>query len=220
MNMIANIVKASLFLLLLSSVACASSPVTDTGASPGKSEYQDFLAQVVGGNLKATTKDDQGRPAVITAVIYGSDEDLQLVLNQGADPNATFSGLTALQFAVSDSCRAEKVGILINAGADVNRSGKILDSSPLHLAAQHQNAACVAALANAGADVNAQDNQGETAYFYAIDFASEPAIETLSSLGADPTIARKDGLDIFQWAIVNDRAGLVKPLVFKLVEQD
>lgn len=207
-------------LFLLASVGCASSPGTDSATGSSNSQYKDFLAQVAGGSLAPDAKDDQGRPAVITAVLYGSNEDLQRILNSGADPDAIYSGVTALHFAVSDACQGNKVGTLISAGADVNQVGKVLGSSPLHLAAQHEDPTCLVAIAEAGANVDVQDDQGRTAYFYAIDFGSEAAVETLSSLGADPTIPSADGLDIFKYAIASDKAGLVKPLVFKLVEKN
>lgn len=205
--------------MFLSSAACAGTPGTDTGTQPSEAEYQDFLEQVAGGSLEPGAKDDQGRPAVITAVLYGSNEDLQRILGQGGDPDASYSGVTTLHFALSDSCQADKVNTLISAGADVNLVGEF-GFSPLHLAAQHESPACLEALAKAGADIDAQDSQGQTAYFYAVDYGSESAIETLSSLGADPAIVSEDGLDVFKWAIVSDKADLVKPLVFKSVEKN
>lgn len=203
-------------LLFASGLGWASPPETDTGSD---SEYQKFLGKVVEGRLEVSAKDGQGRPAVITAIVYGSNEDLRQILNQGGNPNATYSGLTALHFAVSDSCKADKVNTLISAGSDVNLIGEF-GFSPFHLAAQHKTPACLEALAIAGADIDAQDRQGQTAYFYAIDYGSESAIETLSSLGADPTIVSENGLDIFKWAIVSDKADLVKPLVLRLVEKN
>lgn len=182
-------------------------------------DYGEFLEQVVRGEKGAAVLDGQGRPPVITAILYGSTEQLQEVLEAGFDPDATFSGVPALHFSVSESCHEGKLIRLIRAGAEPEAKDELLGATPFHLAAQHENTVCLEILARAGADIDAQDSQGRTAYFYAIDHQAGLAIEKLWSFGADTSIASNDGLDIFQYAIASDKAELVKPLIFQLVEQ-
>ncbi len=202
----------------LTTVGCANAEKPHVQSEATTAEYGPLLANAADGQLPVDAKDDQGRPLVITAVIYGTDDQLQRMLEEGFDPNVAYSGVPALHFAVTDACQEHKLETLVNAGANVHEPDEILDSTALHHAAQHRNTACLGILAEAKADVDTQDGQGRTAYFYAVDQGSRPAVEMLWNLGADPTIPANDGLDIFKYAIASDKSEFVKPLVFKLAD--
>lgn len=182
--------------------------------------YSAILTEAVGGGLPSDTTDDQGRPLVITAILYGTAFQLRQLLELGYSATADYNGISAVHFTVTEECLGEKLAVVIAAGGDVNKRDGILGATPLHYAAQHHDTTCLEKIFEAGAGINAQDKQGRTAYFYALDEDNAAAVSALWNAGADPDIPSADGLDLFKYAIASDKTDLVKPLVFKLLGAD
>lgn len=89
---------------------------------------------------------------------------------------------------------AESVGLLIDAGADVNvRSAS--GATPLHLAATFGHAKVVQQLVNAGADVNAQQERGATALMYVAHNGYTEIAEILLAARSDIALTNKSGHD-------------------------
>ncbi len=139
-------------------------------------------------------KDEEGTPFIMNTVLYGDVETLRLVLNSGADPNATNpAGATALLWSAGDPPRAS---LLLARGADANvRSA--LGRTPLLAAASRDGAGeIVEKLLLRHADLEAKDvlkgqpgiwsgNGQSTPLIDAARARDGEALDLLLAMGAD-----------------------------------
>jgi len=103
----------------------------------------------------------------------------------GADVNIKGTyGMSALQ-AAADGQHAEVVNALLEAGADPDISGGLVDETPLKMAATYGYEAIVKLLIAAGAEVDAPDNSGVTALGIAAGRAHSGTVKILLAAGAD-----------------------------------
>lgn len=103
----------------------------------------------------------------------------------GADVNIKGTyGMSALQ-AAADGQHAEVVNALLEAGADPDISGGLLDETPLKMAATYGYEAIVKSLIAAGAEVDAPDNTEVTALGMAASRAHSGTVKILLAAGAD-----------------------------------
>lgn len=93
-------------------------------------------------------------------------------------------GMSALQ-AAAERQHAEVVHALLEAGADPNISGGLLDETPLKMAATYGYEAIVKSLIAAGAKVNTPDNAGVTALGMAANNVRPVTVKILLAAGAD-----------------------------------
>jgi ankyrin repeat protein len=114
------------------------------------------LRQLINQGADMNSKDAEGTPLLMHAVLYSDAESVRMLLEHGADPNATnAAGATALIWAAGDPVKAS---MLIKAGADVN-ARSALGRTPLLIAASVDGAGTVAhRLLAHGADDSAHDN--------------------------------------------------------------
>lgn len=175
--------------------------------------FYEFIERAASGQLPLEAQDSDGRPALITAIIFGTPAQVQRLLEQGHDANVAFLSIPAIFFTVSDQCAAEKLNLLIKAGATINLHEGMGGSFPIHSAAQHEDTRCLDALLQKGANPNAVDALGRTAYFYAIDFANKNAIQKLWEAEANPMLKARDGLDPFHYAIMSEKKDLIVDLL-------
>jgi len=101
-------------------------------------------------------------PPLHYAIIHCSDESVEVLLELGADPNATSrTRMTPLLLATAKRGSYRKARALVLGGAEVNRPGTGRDT-PLHSAAFWGHEDIVRLLLDHGADVNARDERGYT----------------------------------------------------------
>lgn len=111
----------------------------------------------------------------------------------GADVNTMGTyGMSALQ-AAADGQHAEVVHALLEAGADPNISGGLLDETPLKMAATYGYEAIVKSLIAAGAEVDTPDNAGVTALGMAANKARLGTVKILLAAGADSNATDRFG---------------------------
>ena len=111
----------------------------------------------------------------------GDAEATKLLLDVGAEVNATDKdGATPLHFAASAG-DAEAVALLLEKGAEVNARDK-RDSTPLHAAAP-VSADAVRLLLDKNAEVNARDKTGATPLRLAVEVGNDEAAELLEERG-------------------------------------
>jgi ankyrin repeat protein len=125
---------------------------------------------------------DKGRTALHTECAYGGVKIVQLLLQNGANPNAkagnhdtplheavnsserafmTREGLSQLEADLTAKERAEIVRALIDHGADLNAQG-CAGYTALHKGVLQRNLDICQLLLESGADVNARNHRGET----------------------------------------------------------
>ena len=151
--------------------------------------------------------------------LMGTAEQVRQALKDCANPNAkNFDGTeTALMEAVSS---AEKLKILLSAGADVNARAQF-GRTVLMKAAENGEEASVSALLSAGADVNiksegdpiAQTPAGWTAPMMAARHGSAGTFALLASVGADLSAKDADGFTVLMAAACGGDAGIVRKVL-------
>lgn len=112
----------------------------------------------------------------------GSLEIAQILLADGADPNAKgFGGETALTIAAEHG-HAEIVKVLLANGADKNAITNNGDNA-LHYASEYGHRTVVEVLVDTGIDLNQKDKDGETPLAIAKRRSNEDVVQLL--MGAD-----------------------------------
>ncbi len=129
------------------------------------------------------SKNQHGSTPLMHAALYAKADCVELLLNLGADVNATDdSGMTALMFAVSD---VSKVQLLINKGADVAKLSKLGRNALLLASAYAGNASVIEALLNAGGDIRYSDKRGWTAVVLAARTGDSELVRRLLDAGGE-----------------------------------
>ncbi|MEZ5353506.1 MAG: ankyrin repeat domain-containing protein [Bryobacteraceae bacterium] len=96
----------------------------------------------------------------------GAIDVVDLLLRQGASPNALDRGGHTPLYCVANECGTEEgpavVRVLVKAGAAVNACGGVTRATPLHMAARRGHVAIAEALLDCGAAIHARDARGDT----------------------------------------------------------
>ena len=124
----------------------------------------------------------------------GRKEIIQILLEKGAEINATTDiGMTPLHYAVLSE-DAEVIALLLEKGADICAITKLKKSTLFHIAVQHKHIKDITALLiRIGADVNAVKFKGGTPLYMANTWWSAQLVQLLLDSGADPSVVNKEG---------------------------
>ena len=158
-----------------------------------------------GGSLNVNARDAQGNTPLMHAAVYGEIAALRLLLERGAQVNATnAAGATALMRAAVD---ARKVALLLEHGAVVEaRSG--LGNTALLLAARPADShRAVGLLLARGADVKATNWFGATALMAAAAGGDATSARLLIKHGAD--VNAQPGADHLAFILGGGRSALM-----------
>lgn len=109
-------------------------------------------------------------------------EDIETLVNAGADVNGSFGSVFPLALAVN----VEVAKALIANGADVNLTNKKGETAIFY----NKNIDVVKFLVSQGANINHLNNNGETALFKTSDIEM---VKALIKLGCSPFIKNKNG---------------------------
>ena len=152
-------------------------------------------------------------PVTLLDAARNQDWDgLRVLLEDGADVNASQGdGATALHWA-SYWDDLESVALLIRAGADVSAAND-LGATPLWLAAQNGSAAVVRELLGARANPNATLIDGETVLMRAARVGNGDVVEQLLANGADPRRSATRGQTALMWAANQQNDAVVEALL-------
>lgn len=155
---------------------------------------------------------------LLEKVESASPEEVQALLNAGADPNARDSdGNTALIKAATENENHEVVKVLLAAGANPNIKAKEGGETALMWAAWRSNSKMVQALLEAGANPNAKNKSNETALMWAADYVvSSEVLKALLDAGADPNARDRDGNTALMW-VAEKHSGDDNDAYFKLL---
>ncbi|MEM1009073.1 MAG: ankyrin repeat domain-containing protein, partial [Myxococcota bacterium] len=106
--------------------------------------------------------DKNGGHPLAYAASTGHADTVQLLVQRGANPNATFSSNTTALYLASLGGHAEATKALIEAGANVDIKTDDTQETPLHLAVESGSLLCVQYLLDAGAKQELQNKKGAT----------------------------------------------------------
>jgi len=129
-----------------------------------------------------------GRTLLHAAAGEGSLPTVQLLLQLGADPNATAQGGHTPLYSVGNECEADGedvVRALVDAGANVNAHTGVKRCTALHMAARRGNVAVAKALLECGANIEARDSMGDSPLRRAVNGGKTEMAAFLLAQGAD-----------------------------------
>lgn len=185
-----NMTRLMLALALAFSLAPLSIPLGHADPERISPEYfsalregsRSALERVLEKGVSPDARDASGNTPLMLAAVYGDTETMRLLLDRGANANATNNaGATALIRAAFD---AEKVALLLARGADVH-ARSALGNTALMLAARPWNSRpAVEMLLRHGADVNATNLFGATALMAASAGGDLGTVDLLLQRGA------------------------------------
>lgn len=135
--------------------------------------------------------DGRGYTPLCVAVHYQHPSVIRVLLDGGADVNASNGGPTAMMVSV-ESGNVEITSILVRAGADVNarvRGGGF----PLHVAVRANNVAMVSLLVKTGADTNMPYENGATPLHVAAACGYLDVVTMFIDAGANVNVRGKGG---------------------------
>jgi len=152
---------------------------------------------------------------LISAVRKGNADEVERLLNMGADVNATDtqSGWTVLMYAAYYK-QNEIAELLILRGAEVNEKS-LLGETALTFACGNGNKKLAELLISKGADVNAKTITGMTALMYASSNGYKEIVELLLLNKADVNARNKYGETALMFACENGHKEVVDFLISK-----
>ena len=142
------------------------------------------ISRALASGISARAVDGNGTPALMSATSFCDAAVVKLLLDRGADPNATNkAGATALMWAIPE---LTKVKLLVARGANVNARSGDLGRTPLLVAAGYPNTADILrVLVRKGADIKAKDKEGMHALGRAVLHADVENVRFLVENGSD-----------------------------------
>ena len=144
------------------------------------------------GSPPNSPDDPYGRTVLMQAAISHNVAAVQLLLDAGADITARDqSSLTALHYATWQGDEAT-VRLLLAKGANPNTITETLHETPLHYAASHPG--MLKALLDADIAPDAQNYNGWTALYRAVQIGSVESVRTLLAGYARPDVADHAGV--------------------------
>jgi cytohesin len=146
---------------------------------------------------------------IFQAVRSGSLDEVNLLLDEGADPNQRrFEGMTPLIVAaVAD--RVDMVATLLDHGAQIDATDEACHTALIHSIIQG-NEAVTDLLLERGADPAVEN---WLAFYYAVQYGKIPLVQRLLNMGADPNLQEEDDPTPLMEAVGRGNLELVKVLL-------
>jgi ankyrin repeat protein len=157
------------------------------------------LEMLLNAGAKVNKSDQEGRTALMYAAVQGQSRGLQLLLNAGADPiSKDRTGYTCLHYAAVtklDQLACDAIGLLLDAGADIN-AGDGDGNSPLLEVLKQGHAQCTKLLLDRGAKIEVKDQLGQTPLILAAgirDYEGLDLVRLLLCKGVDVNAVDRSG---------------------------
>ncbi|XP_058429134.1 ankyrin repeat and SOCS box protein 3 isoform X1 [Marmota monax] len=131
------------------------------------------------------TKTFEGFFALHLAASQGHWKIAQILLEAGADPNATTLEETTPLFLAVENGQIDVLRLLLRHGANVNGSHSMCGWNSLHQASFQENAEIIKLLLKKGANKECQDDFGITPLFVAAQYGKLESLNILISSGAN-----------------------------------
>jgi ankyrin repeat protein len=163
---------------------------------------------LIKNGAKVNARNKEGVTALMSAASKNSNPDvISLLLEAGADINIRDkNGATFLRAA--RNVNPEVISILLKVGADAdardeNDGMTVLMAASRNISKSDRNLETIAILIDAKASIDAMDNDGKTALFYAAEYDNLKAISALLKAGADIDARDKNNRTALITAVIN-----------------
>ncbi|XP_015982943.1 ankyrin repeat and SOCS box protein 3 isoform X2 [Rousettus aegyptiacus] len=138
------------------------------------------------------TRTFEGFCALHLAASQGHWKVVQVLLEAGADPNATTFEETTPLFLAVENGQIDALRLLLRHGANVNGSHSMCGWNALHQATFQENAEIIKLLLKKGANKECQDDFGITPLFVAAQYGKLESLSILISSGANVNCQASD----------------------------
>ncbi|XP_070654755.1 ankyrin repeat and SOCS box protein 3 isoform X1 [Bos indicus] len=142
------------------------------------------------------TKTFEGFCALHLAASQGHWKIIQILLEAGADPNATTLEETTPLFLAVENGQIDVLRLLLRYGANVNGSHSMCGWNALHQASFQGNAEIIKLLLKKGANKECQDDFGITPLFVAAQYGKLESLSILISSVMNSKLERYIGADV------------------------
>lgn len=145
-------------------------------------------------------RDRKYRTPILYAIIGGSVQIVQILLENGAELNVTDAeGNGVIHYTVNYRKKPLLVWFYFAYCADISLKNK-RKVTPLHIASTNMLTDYIEFLCDNGADINAKTDRGATPLHYASAKKSLENVEILAKYGADLSLKDNGGLQPYHWA--------------------
>jgi ankyrin repeat protein len=179
----------------------------------GRRFWQRAESMITSGMVGVNQRDSTGATAILYATWHGSERLLRVLLAHGADVAAVNAGGFTALHAGAMRGEAGLTGLLLEAGADIDKVQPDTGTSALHMAAQMGHDEVIHVLVRAGANVNKRAVNGETPLYMAASRGEARAVGTLLRANADPLLEHFTGVSPLEIAVNEMYPEVVRELV-------
>ncbi len=170
-------------------------PVMQEGVSPSTLGSVDAAQLLLANGADVSFVDEVGRSCLHYAAMFRNTKLCEVLIGAGGRVQLQdVGGLTALMTAAARPAMMQ--------GFSVPGDGGVFELLIKH-----------------GAEMNGQDQSGKTPLIHAAEFADKARVESLLSLGADPTIADHDGLTAYDYVHLRDGKDPERYPILQLLKQ-
>lgn len=201
------------FFLLILSIFCSHNIYAGVEAQDRWLHYENLLKKIKTNEIDVNFRDQEGRSLLFMAMHPSRKvEEVEFLLNKGADYTVETFGYEPVFVSVSDSCQLGKLKLLIKAGVSINSKESLTNISLLHYASAHKNTDCMTFLLEKDADVKALDWLNQNAYFYT---SNQDSINILWGNGLNLFEKNRYGIDVVHHSIIGGQPGLFKEVLIR-----
>ena len=152
------------------------------------------------------------------ALVKGDVSGAQKAVENGADPNANFSGETSLHWAVRNG-HSSFVRVLLEHSCAPSPRTRFYQQTPLHCAADRGLTSIAKMLIEGGAELNARDYRGWTPLHVAVDQNYGEIVGLLLEKGSDINVRSNNGNSVLHFVRDTDLE-LYRFLLQKVEDKD
>lgn len=203
-----------LVILVSSSAMCGCSDHRDIfGAIERGDDIR--VAALLDSGVDPNARDSLDAPLLFVAARAGHAETVRLLLARGADPDASWLGITSLLMtAFSPDCDGQVIEALLQAGASPHAtSPELPDTTPLLAAAPYGRPECLEPLVAAGADVKAVDGIGDGVVYHSVLAGNLDVVRYFLELGAPADTRNAQGGSPLMLAAFTGQSAIVALLL-------
>lgn len=187
----------------------------------GRAEYYcRLMRDIREGRASVDYVDRAGRPILNSAISYGGMEEINMLLEMGADPDGGDGRLVPPLARVVLPCDLEKAKLLLRYGADPNATEAMGGLPIIYVSIMGGDLRCFELLVEHGADATRRNTKPiaiEGSAWFVIAPGKQGFVDRLWELGADLMLENWYGMNAVEYAIM--RGDEYAPMLSGVIEK-